>query len=508
MKKSFLLVLLFLLPLLLAAQFSVVSTDPVNNAKNVSLTKTISITFSEPLDTNALNQNGENTWFSNIDSTLSSGYSPDGKTTFATVSLKPNTSYFLAFVYVKAKSGALITAPHVFYFTTGADFPPYSVSGTISSGSSGVSPEGAIVALSSKNLMEDEGDKQPPFVAWANVNSNGTYTIPYVANGTYWPIAAKDTDHDGNINPDNGVDVIGIGDSIVINGTSVSNINMTFISFTPKSFHSAYPIADSIANDLPSDRVLRRISAYDIDTLGRARSWEFAYSINGNTQGKIIKVRSDRSEIQIPDEGYFEWIKMLKPITNYSTAASSSTVIANVENAGGKAFRQKPHPDSLKLQIELTMSDQKNGWFNQGVDTNKIYWAAAYSLMHQIDRNNWQWVDGSFFLCDLTSGVVLKTQTMDVRNEASLPAHFTLSQNYPNPFNPATTIHYTLPVSGFTTLRVFDLLGKEVAVLVNEKKDAGDYTVRFDASALPSGIYFYQLLSGNYFESKKMVLMK
>lgn len=89
-----------------------------------------------------------------------------------------------------------------------------------------------------------------------------------------------------------------------------------------------------------------------------------------------------------------------------------------------------------------------------------------------------------------------------------LPAGFVLHQNYPNPFNPSTVIRYSLPVNGLVTLKVYDILGKEVATLVNETKEAGSYEVRFDASCLASGIYLYKLQAGHFSVVKKLVLMK
>jgi photosystem II stability/assembly factor-like uncharacterized protein len=90
-----------------------------------------------------------------------------------------------------------------------------------------------------------------------------------------------------------------------------------------------------------------------------------------------------------------------------------------------------------------------------------------------------------------------------------LPLKHSLEQNYPNPFNPTTNIGYRIPEFGFVTLKVYDLLGKEVATLVNEEKPAGNYEVNFDASGLSSGIYFYKLKVGNEFiETKKLVLLK
>ena len=89
---------------------------------------------------------------------------------------------------------------------------------------------------------------------------------------------------------------------------------------------------------------------------------------------------------------------------------------------------------------------------------------------------------------------------------------FALQQNYPNPFNPTTTINYQLPENGFVTVKVFDVLGKEIATLVNENKSSGYYKVDFDASSagggLTSGVYIYTINVNGFAQSKKMLLMK
>ena len=92
--------------------------------------------------------------------------------------------------------------------------------------------------------------------------------------------------------------------------------------------------------------------------------------------------------------------------------------------------------------------------------------------------------------------------------EVTAPGKFALSQNYPNPFNPGTIIKYQVPELSFVTLKVYDVLGKEITTLVNKEKPAGSYEVKFDGTGLPSGIYFYRLKAGSFVETKKMVLMK
>ena len=99
-------------------------------------------------------------------------------------------------------------------------------------------------------------------------------------------------------------------------------------------------------------------------------------------------------------------------------------------------------------------------------------------------------------------------------NLNSTPKEYYLSQNYPNPFNPTTNIHYEIPKNGFVKLVVFDILGREIQTLVNEKQNAGTYDVTFNARQpglginLSSGIYFYTLTIGDFKETKKFVLLK
>ena len=95
----------------------------------------------------------------------------------------------------------------------------------------------------------------------------------------------------------------------------------------------------------------------------------------------------------------------------------------------------------------------------------------------------------------------------------SIPSSFQLYQNYPNPFNPTTNIGFRIAdfpegTSGLVTLKVFDVLGREVATLVNEEKPAGSYEVEFDGSKLSSGVYIYQVKAGEFVQAKKLILVK
>jgi len=89
-----------------------------------------------------------------------------------------------------------------------------------------------------------------------------------------------------------------------------------------------------------------------------------------------------------------------------------------------------------------------------------------------------------------------------------MPLSFELEQNYPNPFDPSTTMAFSLPRTEHVTLKVFDLLGKEIAILVDETFSAGRYEVRWEANGVETGTYLYQLRAGDFTATKKLVLMK
>jgi hypothetical protein len=101
-----------------------------------------------------------------------------------------------------------------------------------------------------------------------------------------------------------------------------------------------------------------------------------------------------------------------------------------------------------------------------------------------------------------------KTSTGISEVNGPVPLKFDLEQNYPNPFNPSTTIRFSLPVASDVTLKVYNMLGQEVATLLNEAKNAGTFDLTFDAADLPSGVYVYSISAGNFNSVKKMLLVK
>jgi photosystem II stability/assembly factor-like uncharacterized protein len=153
--------------------------------------------------------------------------------------------------------------------------------------------------------------------------------------------------------------------------------------------------------------------------------------------------------------------------------------------------------------IILHTTDGGLNWSSQGGFTDNH----LFSVVSK--DTNTVWTVGQFnTILTTTNGGV--TFMEDEENNYTQPTNFLLSQNHPNPFNPSTIISYQLPIAGNVTLKVYDLLGREVATLVNEEKPAGSYNAQFTINNVPlsSGIYFYKLQAGDFVETKKMSLIK
>jgi hypothetical protein len=144
---------------------------------------------------------------------------------------------------------------------------------------------------------------------------------------------------------------------------------------------------------------------------------------------------------------------------------------------------------------------------------------AVFNIEYQLnpnlhtDRDSSHYLDFEYASDIVRSGLALLLTIDDAATNLSTPvdlliSEYTLYQNYPNPFNPSTTIKYSIPELSKVKLTLFNLLGEEVTTLVDEERSAGNYSVEFNASNLPSGVYFYQLMAGEYTSVKKMLLIK
>ena len=182
-------------------------------------------------------------------------------------------------------------------------------------------------------------------------------------------------------------------------------------------------------------------------------------------------------------------------LSYFTAMVNGPSVILNwrteteVSNYGFEILRCAQYDDWVKIGLvegHGNSNSPKNYSFE---DENPPAGTVQYRLK-QVDT------DGQFTYSDIISV------------EVGIPSRFELKQNFPNPFNPTTNIVYNLPVDGFVTLKIYDVIGNEVETLVNENKKAGRYVIAFDGSNLTSGVYFCRINSGYYSASIKMMLVK
>jgi len=167
--------------------------------------------------------------------------------------------------------------------------------------------------------------------------------------------------------------------------------------------------------------------------------------------------------------------------SNLDTVANSTMIVDWV-----------PDSEIYSLQVPLDMSLLEDGY--------KLYYKIEAIDKGLVPHRRFS-PESGYYIAELDT-------TTDINDGIQNVFDFTLSQNYPNPFNPSTSIQYTVGSPHYVTLKVYDVLGNEVATLVNEEKPSGSYELEFDAEKLSSGVYYYRLKAGEFIQTKKMILLK
>ena len=182
---------------------------------------------------------------------------------------------------------------------------------------------------------------------------------------------------------------------------------------------------------------------------------------------------------------------------------TNSTISGNVLLGGNPPF--------MNLEMGAIISD--TGFVRTYTDPNGNYTLHVSNKLFNYDVGSWN-LPPNYMGYSITAhpgqtNVNFNFNLTDVQEDNSaIPSEFNLAQNYPNPFNPTTKISWQSPIGSWQTLKVYNVLGNEVATLVDEYKSAGSYEVEFDASQLTSGIYFYKIQAGSFVETKKMILLR
>lgn len=214
----------------------------------------------------------------------------------------------------------------------------------------------------------------------------------------------------------------------------------------------------------------------------------------------------DYGTIKYDSAGTEQWVAIYDGPGNYSDDAAYSIALDDSGNAYVTGFSEQ----SLNIPSFVTLKYNSSGiqqWIQKysGPGINNIGIAVA------VDSSGNVYVTGNSSGIDSNYdyATIKYSQTTSVKQtSAEIPARFSLSQNYPNPFNPKTIINYQITMINNVSLKVYNILGEEVSVLVNERQAPGSYQAEFDGSNLTSGVYFYRLEAGDFKDVKRMMLVK
>lgn len=226
-----------------------------------------------------------------------------------------------------------------------------------------------------------------------------------------------------------------------------------------------------------------------LSTLQSVTGLRILHSVSGGYKGDVVAAQLGIDDITAAEE------PLPVEFTSFSSSTTGNTVnllwttATEINNSGFEIQRKnKTEKEWISRGFVKGMgtSSEKHGYSFSEQDVPE---GNYYYRLKQVDY----------------SGVFSYSDVVEVEVNA---VQFYLSQNYPNPFNPATVITYSLPRSGYVSLKVYNSVGEEIATLVNNINEAGSHKIEFDASRLSSGVYYYSLESGNFSQTNKMILMK
>jgi hypothetical protein len=345
-----------------------------------------------------------------------------------------------------------------------------------------------------------------------NINSGGSLEVKAIATGSAgtrvdnislgsaYTLSDFGTGHSAIVFTITNTADIATSFTYAASGTSASNI-------VELRYDYSEPVAASLGSMMDKDTLCVVFDAVQNGRLDSIRValrrntqitggiWKYTGALRPSPLGQLLASNLTAAGPTTPPSPY------PVPWTNWVTIdLRSKNIITNSRFA--VAFRiDGDYPDNLNINrvmlTESPMPAEPTSLTYSASSSNGANW--YYFTSNTAGDSVYTYLIRAYVGFDTSGG----QQTIELT-----PASFVLEQNYPNPFNPSTTIRFQLPSKGIVTLKIYDIIGREAAILVNGFQEAGQHDVKFDGSNLPSGVYFYQITAGALVETKKLVLIK
>ncbi len=551
----FLLVLVIGIKSTFASDYTLVSSSIQSGSNNVQIDTKIKFTFDQPLHVfYDLELVMEGMFPMPADKIEITGfrYADANKSIEFDVTHENNSDYYWMIHDVIFEDGASLSSNHVIWYTTSHSISDYTIYGQVDIINlqfknaptipkspfqrTGFQPRSGFeiaqqsmfnlektMILVSNTMIEDIEEVGPEvFVAAAHSDIDGNFTIPNLRVGTYYvygllidevSFAAGAYDEDGDME----------ADPIVIqSGFSSFDASFSMVGFSgyqPGKFDADEyftDVLDDITDMFPDAKLMQvrsseiaeeRNGSGKLYNTGETYLWMYTfYSPSADTA--VLVINSPFYSLTIPTEKELHG----KPMSELNPVGLQTL---NSKNAAHYAYAYQGSnfidglPDDANITIHYELSRATNKYPNVFASSNTPYWEVYYQATYMNQYGEGYYKEFTL-LIHAESGVLLysSTNTSIGDHNDQLPTQVQLSQNYPNPFNPTTSISFSIPESGVVKLSVFDLLGRQVAVLADGNFPAGAHQVSWNATQMASGMYMYRLEMGTQIQVRKMTLAK
>ncbi len=517
-------------------EFELTASMPAPLSANVPLQTTIQFAFSEQIRPETLSLQSRMMTWSVIPADKITiqhiSYTDYNRTVVMQVTHMPNTDYAWTFQGVLSQDGGSLRTAEVVNYTTSSSASPLTIGGSLIWPDPQNIPRtdqamAVVILLDSPQYFLNGMNGPPPGILNVGATNPGSwnYSIVNVRPGTVYPgvfvftkgqmppqLIAYGFLQDGNGNPA----------AITVSGQSLNGLNIPLHYANHQGEHHPIDVSEVIGmvrNHVAAQATgAELIIVYGREDIqrpimpnGTSYDWRFIFYESATDTIQMMQVGSDgifaidRFHLSnIPEEERIPK-ELVRPLPNQFISSGQAMNTA-MNNGLGELIGTALNGAWMQVRYDLSRFYFRHPGI---LDSNSPpFWEIQFNAeLYGMDQQL-IWQQEAIFLVDATNGAFIHKSVSTGLEDVEQPVKTELAQNYPNPFNPSTVIRYTLDAGRQTRLAVYDILGRQVAVLVDGMMPAGAHQVSFDASALPSGIYLYSLEAGGERIQRKMTLVK